>query len=180
MTVSREIFADGQLAVETRMLKHDAEPPPHRGRFAREIVTEQLRAARLDWCERREQLEQGRFAAAVGSEKAEDLAARDCERHVGERRAIAIVKAERMRFDRARSCANRIGHGLRWIGDCRRTHFKTIRPVFYGSPSPPAGCVPCSGNPISARCHPSWNAVVRSSPLPCPEDWPTKSSPVSW
>ena len=109
MTVSREIFADGQLAIETRMLKHDAEPPPHRSGFTRQVVPEQPRAARLNRRERREQLEQGGFAAAVGSEEAKDLAARDREGYVVERRAIAVVKAERARIDRVGARANRVG-----------------------------------------------------------------------
>src|SRR5271163_4987775 len=100
MTVRGEIFADGQLAVETRMLKHHAEPTPHRGRLAGEVVAEQLCASRLERYQRREQLEQCGFTAAVRPEEAEDFAAGDGERHVGERCAIAVVKAERLRFDR--------------------------------------------------------------------------------
>ena len=77
MTMSSEILADGQLAIETRMLKHNAEPPPHRTGFARQVVAEESRTARLDRRQRREQLEQSGLAAAVGSEEAEDFAARD-------------------------------------------------------------------------------------------------------
>ena len=112
MTMRREIFADGQLAIETRMLKHNAEPPPHRGGFTRQVVTEEPRAARLNRRERREQLEQGGLAAAVGSEEPEDLAARDREGYVAERRAIAIAKAERARIDCVGAGANRVSGGL--------------------------------------------------------------------
>jgi len=45
MTMSSEIFADGQFAIETRMLKHDTEAAPHRRSFARQIVTEQARSS---------------------------------------------------------------------------------------------------------------------------------------
>ncbi len=77
MTVSGEIFADRQLAVETWMLKHDAKPPPNRGGFAGQVVAEEARAARLNRRQRREQFEQRGLAAAVGSEKTENFAARD-------------------------------------------------------------------------------------------------------
>src|SRR5271167_2615046 len=99
MTMRREVFADGQLAVETRMLKHDAELPPHRARFAGEIVAEQPRASRLNRRQRREQLEEGSLAAAVGAEKAEDFAARDRKTHVGERLALTVTEAKSARFD---------------------------------------------------------------------------------
>src|ERR1035437_4417676 len=146
MTMMREIFADRQLAIETRMLKHDAEPAPHRTGFACQVVTEHLRTSRLNRRQRREQLEQSGFAAAVGSQEAENLAASDRKSHVVERLAIAVAKAERARFDRAGFAANRVAGGLRSIRNCRGAH---------GSPSPLAGRVPCSGSPISARCHPS-------------------------
>src|SRR5208282_756491 len=180
MTMMRQILADRQLAIETRMLKHDAEPPPHRAGFARQVVTEHTRTSRLNRHERREQLEQSGFAAAVGSQEAEYLAACDRKSHVAERLAIAVAKAERARFDRAGFAANRVVGGARWIRNCGNTHVARMRLRSYGSPSPPAGRVPCSDSPISARCHPSWNAVVRSSPRPCPDAWPMKSSPVSW
>src|SRR5580658_7050022 len=101
MTMSGEILADRQLAVETRMLKHDAEAAPHRAGFARQVVAEEPRASRLNRRQRREQLEQRRFAAAVGSQEAEYFAARDRKRHFAQRLAIAVAKAERARFDRA-------------------------------------------------------------------------------
>src|SRR5271167_3689482 len=111
MTVSGQIFADRQLAVETRMLKHDAEPPPHGTGLARQIVTEQSRTSRLNRRQRREQLEQGGFAAAVGSEEAKDFSARDRKSHVGERLAIAVAEAECARFDCAGFRANSVGSG---------------------------------------------------------------------
>src|SRR5208283_1871743 len=140
MTVSREIFADRQLAVETRMLKHDAEPAPHRTGFARQVVTEHSRASRLNRHQRREQLEQSGFAAAVGSQEAKDLGARDRKSHVAKRLAIAVAKAESARVDRAGFAANCVVGGPRSIRNCRGAH---------GWPSPPAGRAPCSDSPIS-------------------------------
>src|SRR5208282_1192427 len=146
MTMMREIFADCQLAIETRMLKHDAEPAAHRNGFARQVVTEHTRTSRLNRHQRREQLEQSGFATAVGPQEAKELAARDRKSHIAECLAIAIAKAERARVDGAGIGANRVVRGLRWIRNCRGAH---------GSPSPPAGRVPCSDSPTSARCHPS-------------------------
>src|ERR1017187_1412747 len=145
MTVTREISADRQLAVETRMLKHDADPPPHRTGLAGQVVTEHSRASRLNRHQRREQLEQSGLAAAVGSQEAKYLAACDRKSHVAERLAIAVAKAESARVEIFGFVANRIVRGLRSIRDCRGAH---------GWPSPPAGRVPCSDSPISARCHP--------------------------
>src|ERR1019366_1177105 len=145
MTVSREIFADRQLAVETRVPKHDPEPPPHRPGLAGQVVTEHSRASRLNRHQRREQLEQSGFAAAVGSQEAKYLAACNRKSHVAERLAIAVAKAESACVDRAGFVGNRIVRWLRSIRDCRGAH---------GWPSPPAGRVPCSDSPISARCHP--------------------------
>src|SRR5208282_1600988 len=113
MTMIGEIFADRQLAIETRMLKHDAEPPPQRTGFARQVVTEHSRASRLNRHQRREQLEQSGFAAAVGSQEAKELAACDRKSHVAERLAIAVAKAERARVDRAGFATNRAVRGLR-------------------------------------------------------------------
>src|SRR5208282_4878172 len=146
MTVRGEILADRQLAVETRMLKDDAKAAAHRGGLAREIVAEQARAARLNRRQRREQFEQRGLAAAVGSEEAEDFAAGNRERHVSESLPIAVAKAKRIRLDRSGLGAKRVVGSARRTGNGRSGH---------GWPSPPAGCVDCSGSPISARCHPS-------------------------
>src|ERR1039458_6474470 len=99
MTVSREIFADRQLAVETRMLKHDAEPPPHRTGLAGQVVTEHSRASRLNRHQRREQLEQSGLAAAVGSEKAKCLHACDIDAHVAVQMPFPVAKAAFARVD---------------------------------------------------------------------------------
>ena len=112
MTMSREIFADGQLAIETRMLKHNAQPPPHRAGFARQVVAEESCASRLNRRQRRQQLEERGFAAAVGSKEPEDFAARDRERYVAESFAIAVAKAESARVDRVGSDANRVSGSL--------------------------------------------------------------------
>src|SRR5271163_4370839 len=122
MTVRGEIFADGQFAVETRMLEHNAQPPPHRAGIAGQIVTEEARAASLNRCQRREQFEQRSLATAVGSEKTENLASCDRKGYVVERLAIAVAKAESARVDRGGRDANDVGLGLSWIRYCRSSH----------------------------------------------------------
>src|ERR1035437_10959322 len=159
MTRMREIFADRQLAIETRMLKHDAEPAPHRTGFACQVVTEHLRTSRLNRRQRREHLEQSGFAAAVGSQEAENLAARDRKSHVVERLAIAVAKAERARFDHAGFAANRVVGGLRSIRNCRGAH---------GSPRPPPGGGAPSRGPRFAPCPPPPQNGAAPSPPPSP------------
>src|ERR1700719_3403055 len=112
MTVSREILANGQLAIETRMLKHNAQSPPHRAGFACQVMTEEPRTASLDRRQCREQLEQSGLSAAVGSEEAENFAASDRKCYIAECFAIAVAKAKRARFDRVRFGANRVSCGL--------------------------------------------------------------------
>src|SRR5277367_453085 len=122
MTVRGEVFADCKLAVETRMLEHDAQPSPHRAGIAGQIVTEEARVASLNRSQRREQLEQRGFAAAVGSKETENLASCDRKGYVVERLAIAVAKAEGARVDRGGRDAHDVGLGLRWIRYCRSSH----------------------------------------------------------
>src|SRR5271170_5336515 len=119
MTVRGEVFADGQLAVQTRMLEHDAEPSPHRAGIASQVVPEEARASSLNRSQRREQFEQRGLAAAVGSKETENLAPRDRKSYIVERRAIAVAKAEGARFDRGGRDANSVGLGLSGIRNCR-------------------------------------------------------------
>src|SRR5271170_7108536 len=122
MTVRGEIFADCKLAVETRMLEHDAQPSPHRAGIAGQVVTEEARAASLNGSQRREQFEQRGFAAAVGSKKTENLASCDRKGYVVERLSIAVAKAKCARVDRGGCDANDVGLGLSWIRNCRSSH----------------------------------------------------------
>src|SRR5882757_10940046 len=122
MTMMRKVLGHSQFAVEPRMLKHHAQPPPHPGRLARQIVPEDPRAARLNRRQGREQLEQRALAAAIGSQKCENLAARNRETHVRKRLAVAIAKAERARLNRRRSSASGIVSKLWMIRNCRSAH----------------------------------------------------------
>src|SRR5580700_5435834 len=112
MTVGGKILADGQLAIETWMLKHNAQSSSHRAGFACQVMAEKSRTSRLDRRQRREQLEQSCLAAAVGSEEAENFAASDRKCYVAECFAVAVAKAESARFDRFRFGANRVSGGL--------------------------------------------------------------------
>src|SRR5712671_210480 len=122
MTMMRKVLGHSQFAVEPRMLKHHAQPPPHPGRLARQIVPENPRDPRLNRRQGREQLEQRALAAAIGSQKSENLAARNRETHVRERLAVAITKAERTCLNRRRSSASRNVSRLCSIRNCRSAH----------------------------------------------------------
>src|ERR1700682_427969 len=126
MTMMREVLGHGQLAVESRMLKHDAQPPPYPGRLAREIMPKNSRAARLNRRERREQLEKRALAAALGPEKSENLAARTRETPLRKRLALPVAKPKRARLDRWRSNARHIGSRLWSIRNCRSAHSQRL------------------------------------------------------
>src|SRR5260370_31315100 len=123
MTMMRQVLGHGQLAVEPWMLKHDAQPPSHPGRLAREVTPQYPRAPRLNRRQRREQLEQRALAAAIGSEKSENLAARHREAHIRERLALAITKAKPSRLASRGSNARRTLRKLWSIGNGREPQF---------------------------------------------------------
>src|SRR5579863_2131439 len=74
-----EILTAGQLEIEARLLKHDAEPRAVAGVAAvgRLAVERQRPGMRRD--ETGQETKSGRLAGAVGPEQAEDLAGRDVE-----------------------------------------------------------------------------------------------------
>src|SRR6266850_1139873 len=122
MTMMREVLGHGQFAVEPRMLKHHTQSPPYPSRLARQVMPENPRAARLNRREGREQLEQRALAAAIGSEKSENLAARNREAHIRQRLAPAIAKAKPARLNRRGSNARHIVSKPWLIRNCRGPH----------------------------------------------------------
>ncbi len=98
-----QVLGDGQHPIYARMLKDDADSPAQRGTVHREVIPENADLARLKRHERREQLEQRRFAPAVRAEQTEDFAARDREIHLMQRRPLTIFEADTRRLD----CGNR-------------------------------------------------------------------------
>src|SRR6266852_5560218 len=130
MTMMREVLGHGQFAVEPRMLKHDAQPPPHPGRLARKVMPKYPRAPRLNRRQGREQLEKRALAAAIGPEKTENLAARNRETHVRQRLAIAVAKAKPARLDRRGSNARCIVGRLWSIRNCRGAHGQRLELII--------------------------------------------------
>ena len=78
-----EVLGHGQLLVEARRLKHDADPPADRLAFARRRSKPRIAdVARLQRNQRREQAKQRGLAAAVGTEEGEDLARLDLQAQI--------------------------------------------------------------------------------------------------
>ena len=72
-----EVLGDGKLAVNTRMLKHDAEAAPQGDGRGAQVVTEDADGAGLQRHQGGEQFEESGLAAAVGTEQPEDFAPLD-------------------------------------------------------------------------------------------------------
>src|ERR1022692_4681932 len=85
-----QVFEHGEFAIDARMLKHDAELAADLDGAAGEIMAHHTRAAGLNRNQSRKNFEQRGFAAAIGTEEAEDLAACDGEADIVQRLAVAI------------------------------------------------------------------------------------------
>src|SRR6187549_1679400 len=73
MSLMDEVLAHGELKVEARVLEDHAEPAAHLGRLGPEVGAEDADGAFVRMGQGGEDTEQGRLAAAVGPEEAEDL-----------------------------------------------------------------------------------------------------------
>jgi hypothetical protein len=99
MPLMAEVLGDGQLFVQTRGLKHDADSPPHRMRLMGDAQALHFDLARLQRNERAQQAEEGRLAAPVGTEQAEDFAFGHAERNVIQRRSLAVFVRDAANID---------------------------------------------------------------------------------
>src|SRR6266436_1339049 len=84
--VDVHVFPRRQVAVETGVLKHDTEPPPHVRLMLRGIEPVELQRSARRVEQGREHLDRGGLPGAVGTEKREDLAGFDVEGDVVDRR----------------------------------------------------------------------------------------------
>jgi hypothetical protein len=89
--VELHVFVRRQFLVEARILKHDAEAPPHFGRLRDRVqaVDFERSAGRRE--QRRQHLDRRRLAGAVGAEEREDLALSDVERDVVDGRHLSVL-----------------------------------------------------------------------------------------
>lgn len=84
------VFVRRQLVVERGVLKHDAEPLAHGVLGMRWIETVDFHLASCRLEQSRQDLDGGRFACAVGTEKRKDFAGLDRERDVVDGRELAV------------------------------------------------------------------------------------------
>jgi len=73
MTMMKQIFGHRELAVETRVLKHDAEFAPNRDGVPGEVVAEHRGGAGLDRHQGRKNPEERAFPTAIGPQEPEDF-----------------------------------------------------------------------------------------------------------
>ena len=81
----RKVFRNRELDVQTRILKHDAEPLPDFGSTFQDIEAKNRRRSRRGRKQSRKDSEKCRLAAPIRAEQAEDLSLGDVERHTGQR-----------------------------------------------------------------------------------------------
>ncbi len=100
-----EQLAPGQARVEAGGVGEEAEPPPHRQRIGRHVDAGDARAPARRRQDPRQDPQRGGLAGAVGAEQAVDLAGRDAEREIGDRRLGAEALDQRIDDDgRLRPC----------------------------------------------------------------------------
>ena len=100
--VEQEIAGHGELEIEGRLLKHDAEPRQRRHRVAPHVVAHDGDVAGIRDEQAGQELEQRRLAGAIGAEERDELARECSETDPVDRadRAVALdhlVEAERRR-----------------------------------------------------------------------------------
>src|SRR5262249_6678920 len=95
-----EILPDGELAVEGKRLRHVADIAPRLHVVGAHRLSEQFRRAFGYRQEPRQHLHGGWLSAAVRTEEAKDLAARDAKTHVVDGDEIAKAAGQAIRFDR--------------------------------------------------------------------------------
>ena len=102
LSVQLEILPDRQFAVEREGLRHVADVAPRLHVARTHRLAEQLARAAARRQEARQHLHRRRLAAAVGAEKAEDLAAGNSEADVIDRDEVAELPGQPFGLDRRR------------------------------------------------------------------------------
>jgi hypothetical protein len=97
--VQVEVLAHRQLAIQRERLRHVAHAPARLQVFGVELAAEQQRLAGARFEQAGEHLHRGRLAAAVGAEKAEDLAAPHRQVDVIHRDEVAEAHLQAARLD---------------------------------------------------------------------------------
>ncbi len=87
-----KVFRHGQQPVDTRMLKDHPDFAAQRGAIRGEVIPENSNRPALERHQRREQLEERRFAAAVRAEQADSSA-------TGDRKADSIQGAAALQIE---------------------------------------------------------------------------------
>lgn len=77
MAVVQEVLGYGQLAVEARRLKDDADAPPHRGRFTPNVEAEDTRRPTGRRKQRGQDAKESGLPPAIGAEQAKERAPLD-------------------------------------------------------------------------------------------------------
>src|SRR5258708_449750 len=80
--VEREIFRDGQIGIQTEILRHVADVFAHRFRILAHINAQDRSFATRERQQAREHFDDGGFSAAIGTEKPKDFAFLDAEADV--------------------------------------------------------------------------------------------------
>src|SRR5271166_176908 len=99
-SVMLQVLQHGKFAVDARMLKHHAHPAANLDGVTGEVAAEHARAAGLNRNQRRKNSEQRGLAAAIGTEEAEHLPARDREAYIAQRLTLTIGEAESFGLER--------------------------------------------------------------------------------
>src|SRR5258707_492674 len=97
--VEREIFRDGQIGIQTEILRHVADVFAHRFRILAHINAQDRSFATRERQQAREHFNDGGFSAAIGTEKPKDFAFLDAEADVIHGREAAEAANEILRGD---------------------------------------------------------------------------------
>jgi len=90
----QQVVLQGHLAVEARLVEHDAHARPYLVRLAAHIVPSHARRSRGGREQRGQHLQRRRLAGAVRSQQRQYLAGRDAQRHALDGRERAEAAAQ--------------------------------------------------------------------------------------
>jgi hypothetical protein len=116
--VQAEVLLGGQVAVERRVLEHEADVPADGVALAGDVEAVHAGGAGGGPGERAEHVDRRALAGAVGAEEAEDLAAGDGERHTADGLDLAVGLDERVDLDGGRGGGAHDGHSQHARAPC--------------------------------------------------------------